>query len=1524
MIDSTVIPPKVFISYSHDSEKHQQHILDLADRLREGGIDCIIDQYVDSPSDGWPRWMSNQIEGAEFVLAVCTEQYNRIFAGKGKEVEGQRADWQGAIITQSLYESQSNNTKFIPVALSAQDKAHIPIILRGNTTYVIDTEKGYEQLYRRLTNQFETPIPALGMIRQLPRLERQQFFLSEDRQIDLKGEMLNASKGLLSWPNTLGNNQQIIRPELAQLIDRIETKTSSTTIILGSPGCGKSALMATLGHWAVEENYVLLAIKADYLSNAINTLEDLRQDINLSWNIYDTVKAIASTDKIILLIDQLDALAEMLDRQPERLNILLSLIQSLAGTKNVHIVATCREFEFRHGTQFSRLNSFERWDLRLPVWESIVPLLETKQHNPSVMGELLRELLRTPLHLGIFLEIAKPGDVFESLPRLLDRLWEKSVLNQPQAQESIAFLTKLADRMTNDEVLWVPSAIADENPDICRTLEKSGILMTNPDNSTLGFCHQTFYDHTLARAFARGSKSLIDLVLDRQDGIFVRPILLRSLSYLRGTDSSQYQQQLQTLLTPSDRPIRLHIRTLLLEFVGSQAEPNSTEARLLISLLNSETEGIKVLDAMIGSPGWFRRLRDRHEFTQWLEKPVEQAVYCCPVLTTAASFAAEDVWKLLEEYWLHEQAYDILSLRVTHNIEQWTHEQVDRIRQIIQRSDINWWTVSEIAERISKTSPDDAAKVIRAHLDRQLERAISASQVPPPELSPDATEMQQYMHAYEHDPKNLFRNLLGSENNFYKIEKFAQINPKAFLDSIWPWFINTLNLLVRETDENYMSYREDFLISLNRNHSEIIGALSTAILELAQRNKQVFLEFVTQNLQSDLLLVHRLLARGLEKIASHASQDILNYLLDDQRRLRLGDSIEGPHYETKCLISSSCPYLSSGDREKLENAVYQFDYYLSLKNYAPATRFHRLKDNRQYRLRLLLAFPDECLSPKARKIRDEEIRAFPREVSADRYPTVTAVQTIGSRMTQVEMSRANEQDLLNLMNEVPDEAEWGLSKRNRRIPISRSGSSFQQSREFGKLVQDNPDIFLNLLPKLQARRHEMYAGAALLNLSETNFSASQLLQLLEELNRRGFGSEDFYNDAANALGNVAKRNHGLPTFFLDLLKSWLLVHSRPELEYYRSKENRQNELQSPILFGMRGSHFLPDGRGNIVRALADGYLQQNPPDLTNWSEFIRLQLGVEQHPAIWVDILSYMPPLLNGDPVETTKLFDRVIRNCPEVLQYSWTLYSIASVIGWFEPKETVQGWLEILQKNGSSFSQQAYGELLLIQYLQYQDKWSSARIRKHLTRTYPTNIILRFLTSLWRQKFSGFRFSRISSSQDNDAILCGLAHAASFLWGQPRCRVIAAEILHDLAFSNNKLIQSAVSNVFMRNRNNFRLDQGMLKIIQAVCNNQGVLLMAADALVKIVEAQNLVETHPDVVAEVCTSLVGMGKELSNPERATAFIAASLTTIAIQLHRQPLYREVGLEIFEQLLAFNLRETVVALETLDRKPHQMAR
>lgn len=1483
------MPHKVFISYSHDSEEHKDNVLSLADRLRDEGINCIIDQYEESPSEGWVRWAINQIEEAEFVLVVCTEQYHRLFRGEVETIAGRTANWQGAIITQSIYDSQANNTKFIPVAFSAQDSAHISVILRSATTYVLDTATGYEQLYRRLTHQFATPMPELGMIQQLPRRVRQQFFLDDGTQSSLKEELFNASKGLLNWKRTLGENQQITRPELEQLTHRIETDSSSTTIVLGSPGSGKSALMATLGYWALHEKYALLAIKADYLSNTVNTIEDLQRDIHLSRHLRDAIKAIASQEKVILLIDQLDAVSELLDRQPGRLNVLLALIQSLAETKNVHIVATCREFEFRHGTQFARLDHFERLDLQLPTWEHIAPILEKERHDPNSMGEPLCELLRNPLHLRIFLEIAKPGEVFESFPKLLDQLWKVRIFGQSEVQQSITFLTQLAERMTEEEVLWLPSSIADECPDICRILEQSGILMSNQDNSTIGFCHQTFYDHTLARAFARGSKLLADFVLERQNGLFVRPILLRSLNYLRGTATQQYQKQLTTLLQTSQQQVRPHIRNLLIEFVGAQPSPDSVEAGLLIPLLNLETEGIKVLDAMIGSPGWFRRLRARPEFRQWLEKPVEQAVYCSPLLTTAASFAAEDVWGLIEEYWLHEQTYDFLSLRVIWNIGQWTSERVWMMQQVIQRSNIEWHDVAAIAEKIAETLPDQAMRVIRAHLDYLLAQAIKTSKIPPPEPPSEADDAERSVHTYLHDPLNPLKDLLRSESKFYEIEKFAEAHPQSFLESIWSWFTDLIQQLSYDTNPVTIGYRQDLVGVFKFSRNEIIRSLLTAIKGLARQNKSAFFKFVEQNVASDLLAVHRLLAHGLEVVASEESVSVLSYLLADPRRLSLGSRMSSErHQETEKLITAICPALQPEDRKRLEQTIQEFTYWQPKGDKDVDFRRRCLEYNREHRLSLLQAIPHEYLSPQGKRLKEEEERALPW-FDLRKSSGITIAQNVGPRMTKDEMSRASDQHLLNLFNELSDETGWNHPRRQWSNDRSCAGGAIQQSREFGELIKEDPSRFISILPQLEPQRHESYVGDALEDLAGTDFPAKDLIHIIGELDQRGFVSETFHSDAAHALEKIAERHQGLPHSILALLESWLSNHSQPDLAYYRSKEEQLYDLKSPILFGMGGSHSLPGGRGNIVRAIAEGYLRQSPPDLEGWAKFIRSQLCVEPHPAVWVDILTRMPPLLNDDRALATELFDQVIHNCPEVLQYAWALYFISRTIGWFEPKETVQGWLEMLKSNHSNFSQQAYGELLLVQYFQYQDEWSVQQIRHHV------------------------------ANQDNEAILCGLAHAASHLWIQRRCRAIAAEILYTLASSSITSVQHAVASVFRWSRDHFQLNNGMLKIIQAVCKNQGVLLEAANDLTEIIESEELVDNHPEIVAEVCKSLLGIGVELTNPARPTVLIAESLTTIAIKLHRQPSYREVGLQIFEELLALNLRETRSALEVLDRRP-----
>lgn len=43
--------PKVFISYSHDSQEHKKWVLEFATRLRNSGVDAILDQWELQPGD---------------------------------------------------------------------------------------------------------------------------------------------------------------------------------------------------------------------------------------------------------------------------------------------------------------------------------------------------------------------------------------------------------------------------------------------------------------------------------------------------------------------------------------------------------------------------------------------------------------------------------------------------------------------------------------------------------------------------------------------------------------------------------------------------------------------------------------------------------------------------------------------------------------------------------------------------------------------------------------------------------------------------------------------------------------------------------------------------------------------------------------------------------------------------------------------------------------------------------------------------------------------------------------------------------------------------------------------------------------------------------------------------------------------------------------------------------------------------------------------------------------------------------
>lgn len=176
---------EVFISYSWDDENHIRRVLDLSNRLRSDGIDCVLDQYETSPPEGWPRWMDKKIRDAQFVISICTETYYKRVMGEETSGKGLGVRWEGNLVYQHLYNAGATNAKFVPVVFDRMDGQFIPTPLQAATRYLLDAEDGYESLYSRLSNQPRVSKPKLGRRRPVRQKEvKTDFSLYVSAPID--------------------------------------------------------------------------------------------------------------------------------------------------------------------------------------------------------------------------------------------------------------------------------------------------------------------------------------------------------------------------------------------------------------------------------------------------------------------------------------------------------------------------------------------------------------------------------------------------------------------------------------------------------------------------------------------------------------------------------------------------------------------------------------------------------------------------------------------------------------------------------------------------------------------------------------------------------------------------------------------------------------------------------------------------------------------------------------------------------------------------------------------------------------------------------------------------------------------------------------------------------------------------------------------------------------------------------------------------------------------------------------------
>lgn len=1306
------------------------------------------------------------------------------------------------------------------------------------------------------------------------------------------------SADLLSWPQLLHSGEWIERPELGTLMSTICENNNSITVILGPPGSGKSALLSRLGNMLKERGYDLAAIKVDLLPRSVDTPKALAQWLNLPDLFDQCISRLSIDNSVVLLVDQLDALCDLIDLHTERLTVLLDTVVNLPR-KNVHLVLSCRDFEFRHDVRFSRLDA-EQISLELPTWAQVSQILASHGLTTTDWPENFREILRTPQYLKIFLEYFKENQqpVFPSYQAMFEEVWQTKVLSGDGNQRRADFLQELATQMGNDEELWAPTAKYDVYKNEIAQLEANGILRKSPDKLKIGFSHQTIFDFTRARAFTVKSGSLTDYILQRQDALFVRPTLWSTLVYLRGAHKSAYHTEFGKLWEITT--LRIHIRFLMMEFLGQVADPNEQEAAWLLPVLEDPRTVRRALWVMQGSPGWFKFVNNSY-LPGIMTSDKEVAWQATWFLTRAWSFAREEILALVERYWLPSIEKDSHSYKVLESLNVWDERSCSIVETILSRTPVQSMFVCWLASTVSVSSPKLAPRIIATQLWAELDRAKA-----------EVDKNKLKLNETDEEPNPLVRSIMRSDNlerpyrkvlensNWHDLDVIAEAAPLEFLESVFPWFAKLVETIAYDEHPFIIRYRDDSSLatsdSTGRERSQqypILAAIKTAIKIVAPENHDWFFSFLKCWETNSLTAIHRMLVVGLRQVSPSSPGEVLKYLLGDKRRMAIG-TYNDQHRDSKKLISDLVPNLTYEQIREIETGIKNWSHYC----YPPSeddvkTRFERKKWDRGHRLRLLRAIPENHMTSETKRLIVEEERALEFVHHWDRRFENGCF--IGSPVSAVQMEKSKDVEILGLFKELEDKSEWDHPR------FHLKGGSIQAAREFAEFAKVNPERALQLIRKFQPETQERPVAYALRTLSESgNISAEQLFSLVQELESKGFKADFYRQDIAYALSKKASVPHGLPDTICELLKSWLVPYEAKENEV-DEEETRRNcssnssndESLNSILWNDFRTKVHPGGNFPILEALTNGYLFRRPCPYDAWLELLESHLDVKEDPQIWKMLSNDFRWLRDADQKRAEKFIQRVLFEYLTSTEDG--VFVIAWVHHWVSP-EIIIPWLESLKEGSWKQAAQAFGELIVLCYstgkMGYKH-WCQEQIDVVLAGT-------------------GFVEPHLTQ------IRMGCAFAAAHLWGEPEFIPIVAPILCRLVPHANKPIATALLH-FLNHSNPLPANKYTRSVLDAIIENPNILKEGSNSFFAE-RLSSLLPVEAERVYLVCAALIDQRKDdIRNIASGFSLHGDELIDISLTLQRISTHRTKGLELFEKLLELDAYGIQNTLLELDRRP-----
>ncbi|HMF71078.1 MAG TPA: hypothetical protein VK616_06365, partial [Flavitalea sp.] len=201
---------------------------------------------------------------------------------------------------------------------------------------------------------------------------------------------------------SLDGSPQLNRKITASLLSWIKSpvkEDKNIAILRGQAGSGKSVILNHLFHSLQENQMPVIALKADV--RKADSVASLEKKFGLSSSLMDSIDILACEhERIIVIIDQIDALSQTLSANRDTLRTYTLLINKLKAHPQIRVIVSAREYDLNYDADLVPLKKYDLFEAGILEIEEVKHILE--MINVSGYNEKLLRLLQVPLHLELF------------------------------------------------------------------------------------------------------------------------------------------------------------------------------------------------------------------------------------------------------------------------------------------------------------------------------------------------------------------------------------------------------------------------------------------------------------------------------------------------------------------------------------------------------------------------------------------------------------------------------------------------------------------------------------------------------------------------------------------------------------------------------------------------------------------------------------------------------------------------------------------------------------------------------------------------------------------------------------------------------------------------------------------------------------------------------------------------------------------------------------------------------------------